>query len=72
MGMAFVGAVVGESLGSATGVGYLILQAEENFDIDTVFAGILVFTESALLLDYVVTVVERRLLIWVPRAGGRA
>jgi len=70
VGMAFVGAVVGEYLGSAAGVGYLILQAEGSFDIDTVFAGILVLTGFALLLDYVVTVVERRLLVWVPRANG--
>src|SRR5207247_976634 len=31
IGMAFVGAVVGEYLGSAKGVGYLILQAEGVF-----------------------------------------
>src|SRR5471032_1852993 len=42
VGLAFVGAVVGEYLGSARGVGYLILQAEGAFDINTVFAGILV------------------------------
>jgi len=73
VGMAFVGAVVGEYLGSAAGVGYLILQAEGSFDIDTVFAGILVLTGFALLLDSVVTVVERRLLVWMPRPdpGGR-
>src|SRR5689334_18515686 len=44
VGMAFVGAVVGEYLGSARGVGYLIQQAEGAFDINTVFAGILVLT----------------------------
>ena len=53
--MAFVGAVVGEYLGSAKGVGYLILQAEGVFDINTVIAGILVLTLFALLLDFVVT-----------------
>jgi NitT/TauT family transport system permease protein len=68
VGMAFVGAVVGEYLGSAAGVGYLILQAEGSFDIDTVFAGILVLTVFALLLDLAVTLVERRLLNWHPRA----
>jgi ABC-type nitrate/sulfonate/bicarbonate transport system permease component len=31
-----------------------------------------VLTGFALLLDYVVTVVERRLLVWVPRADRRA
>jgi len=65
--MAFVGAVVGEYLGSAAGVGYLILQAEGTFDIDSVFAGILVLTAFALLLDVLVSVLERRLLNWHPR-----
>jgi NitT/TauT family transport system permease protein len=69
VGMAFVGAVVGEYLGSARGVGYLILQAEGAFDINTVFAGILVLTAFALALDTVVTVVENRLLVWRPTQG---
>lgn len=66
VGMAFVGAVVGEYLGSAKGVGYLIQQAEGAFDINTVFAGILVLTAFALVLDFAVTRVERRLLVWRP------
>jgi NitT/TauT family transport system permease protein len=69
VGMAFVGAVVGEYLGSARGVGYLIQQAEGAFDINTVFAGILVLTAFALVLDFAVGRVERRLLVWRPTAG---
>jgi NitT/TauT family transport system permease protein len=69
VGMAFVGAVVGEYLGSASGVGYLIHQAEGAFDINTVFAGILVLTAFALVLDFAVTHVERRLLVWRPTQG---
>jgi NitT/TauT family transport system permease protein len=51
VGLAFVGAVVGEYLGSSQGVGYLILQAEGTFDINTVMAGIVVLTAFALVLD---------------------
>jgi len=69
VGMAFVGAVVGEYLGSARGVGYLILQAEGAFDINTVFAGILVLTAFALALDALVTLAEKRLLKWRPAQG---
>jgi NitT/TauT family transport system permease protein len=69
VGLAFVGAVVGEYLGSARGVGYLIHQAEGVFDIDTVFAGIIVLTIFALILDIIVTQVEKRLLVWRPRAA---
>ncbi|MEJ1977494.1 MAG: ABC transporter permease subunit [Acetobacteraceae bacterium] len=58
VGLAFVGAVVGEYLGSARGIGYLILQAEGVFDINSVLAGILLLTVFALLLDEVVSRIE--------------
>ena len=67
VGLAFVGAVVGEYLGSAAGVGYLIHQAEGVFDINTVFAGILLLTAFALVLDWIVGVAEKRLMVWQPK-----
>jgi NitT/TauT family transport system permease protein len=69
VGLAFVGAVVGEYLGSSQGVGYLILQAEGTFDINTVMAGILVLTAFALVLDAAVGRIEKRLMKWQPKAG---
>ena len=66
VGMAFVAAVIGEYLGSAEGVGYLILQAETTFDMNTVMAGILVLMACALILDRIVTEVEKRLMRWQP------
>jgi NitT/TauT family transport system permease protein len=69
VGLAFVGAVVGEYLGSSQGVGYLILQAEGSFDINTVMAGIVVLTLFALALDAAVGKIEKRLMKWQPRTG---
>ncbi len=69
VGLAFVGAVVGEYLGSSQGVGYLILQAEGSFDINTVMAGILVLTAFALVLDEAVGRIEGHLMKWQPRSG---
>ena len=69
VGLAFVGAVVGEYLGSSQGVGYLILQAEGSFDINTVMAGIIVLTAFALVLDALVGRIEKRLMKWQPKAG---
>jgi NitT/TauT family transport system permease protein len=69
VGLAFVGAVVGEYLGSARGVGYLILQAEGTFDVNTVFAGIVVLTAFALVLDGLVGRIETHLMKWQPRQG---
>ena len=70
VGMAFVGAVVGEYLGSARGVGDLILQAEGVFDINTVLAGVVVLTGCALVLDRIVSLAERRLLRWRPGSAA--
>jgi NitT/TauT family transport system permease protein len=69
VGFAVVGAVVGEYLGSAAGLGYLILQAEMTFDIAGVFAGMFVLAAFVLFIDFMVTLVERRLLVWRPVAA---
>ena len=46
-----VGAVVGEYLGSAAGLGYLIQQAEGVFDVAGVFAGMFVLSAFVILID---------------------
>lgn len=69
VGFAVVGAVVGEYLGSAAGLGYLIQQAEGVFDVAGVFAGMFVLAAFVILIDAVVTAVERRLLMWRPVAA---
>ena len=66
VGFAVVGAVVGEYLGSSAGLGYLIQQAEGVLDTTGVFAGMVVLTTFVLIVDYAVTLVERRLLVWRP------
>jgi NitT/TauT family transport system permease protein len=68
VGFAVVGAVVGEYLGSAAGLGYLIQQAEGVFDVAGVFAGMLVLAAFVLVIDGLVTLAERRLLVWRPAA----
>jgi len=69
VGFAVVGAVVGEYLGSAAGLGYLIQQAEGIFDVAGVFAGMFVLSAFVILIDIGVTLVERRLLVWRPDAA---
>jgi len=69
VGFAVVGAVVGEYLGSAAGLGYIIQQAEGVFDVAGVFAGMLVLAVFVIGIDFVVTLVERRLLVWRPVAA---
>jgi len=70
VGFAVVGAVVGEYLGASAGLGYLIQQAEGVFDVAGVFAGMIVLSVFVILIDIVVTIVERRLLVWRPEHQG--
>jgi NitT/TauT family transport system permease protein len=66
VGMALVGAVVGEYLGAARGLGYIIAQAEGVFDTTGVFSGLVVLSVFVLLIDILVSIIERRLLKWQP------
>lgn len=68
VGFAVVGAVVGEYLGAAAGLGYLIQQADGVFDAAGVFAGMFVLAAFVIAIDMIVTAVERRLLVWRPVA----
>ena len=71
VGFALVGAVVGEYLGSAAGLGYRIHQAEGVFDTVGVFSGMLILTLFVIAVDAVVSLIEARFLVWRPNAGGR-
>ena len=53
---------------SAAGLGYLIQQAEGVFDVAGVFAGMFVLAAFVIVIDTIVTLVERRLLVWRPAA----
>jgi NitT/TauT family transport system permease protein len=60
---------VGEYLGSAAGLGYLISQAEGTFDTTGVFAGMVILAVFVLVIDWLVTLAEKRLLVWRPPAA---
>ncbi len=66
VGMAVLGAVVSEYLGSSAGLGHRIAQAEGVMDAVGVFAGIVVLSVFVVALDAVVDRLERHLLVWRP------
>lgn len=66
VGFALVGAVIGEYLGSARGIGYVIQNAEGLFDSTGVFAGMVVLAITVIVMDYALTRLENRLLVWKP------
>jgi NitT/TauT family transport system permease protein len=67
-GFAIVGALVGEVLGAQHGVGLVIRTAQGSLDPDGVFAGMLVIAVITLVAEYLITLLERRLLSWRPPA----
>jgi NitT/TauT family transport system permease protein len=64
VGFAMIAVVVGEYLGAARGVGYLISQAEGTFDTTGVFAGMAVLSAVVLIVGWGVGRLERWLLRW--------
>ncbi|UDQ87395.1 ABC transporter permease [Xanthobacter autotrophicus] len=72
VGFALVGAVVGEYLGSAAGLGYRIHQAEGVFDVTGVFSGMLVLSIFVIIIDTLVSAIENRLLVWRPAPATQA
>ena len=65
-GFAIVGAVVGELLGSRNGIGQLIAVAQGSFDPAGVFGGMIVLLVVAMLADYIMTAIEKKLVKWRP------
>jgi NitT/TauT family transport system permease protein len=63
---ALVGAVVGEFVGAIQGIGLLIQTAGATFNANGVFAAMVILAVVALLSEFLITLLERRLLRWRP------
>jgi NitT/TauT family transport system permease protein len=69
-GFAIIGAVVGEYSGADKGLGLLINHAQGTFDSAGIYAGMIIITVIALLAEWLLTILERRLLRWRPPTVG--
>jgi NitT/TauT family transport system permease protein len=67
---AVVGAVVGEFVGSRSGLGYYMLVATGSFDTPLVFASVVVLTGLGIVLFYLVGAAELFLGPWTRGVGG--
>lgn len=56
--------VAAEMIGAHSGLGFLTLNSQETFQIPTMYAGILLLAVLGLLLNYLLALLERRLLRW--------
>jgi NitT/TauT family transport system permease protein len=71
-GFALIGAIVGEFTGADKGLGILIAHSQGNFDAAGIYAGMLVVTVLALVAEWLITKLEKRLTVWRPPSGSQA
>lgn len=64
VGRGLIGVVVGELFGARAGLGFLIVQAAEVFDMPLLFAGIIVLAAAGILLTAAFRALERYLVPW--------
>ncbi|WP_409369768.1 ABC transporter permease [Lysinibacillus sp. 38-6] len=64
LGIAWLGLVVAEMMGSTSGIGFLINDARAMAMIPTVFVGIIIFAALGKISDSVVLWIERKCLRW--------
>lgn len=64
IGLALVGAIVGEFVSSQRGLGYVILSAQGMFDTARVFAAILVLAAMGMALFWLIARLERLAIPW--------
>ena len=69
-GFALIGAVVGEFTGADKGLGLLINHSQGTFDSAGIYAGMIVITVIALLAEWGLSALEKRLLKWRPPAAS--
>jgi sulfonate transport system permease protein len=71
LGVAWLGLVVVEIMGSTSGIGYLMSDARQFSKTPVVFVGIIIFALVGKLTDSLVRLLERRLLHWRDSYQGR-
>ncbi|MGH8961553.1 MAG: ABC transporter permease [Jatrophihabitantaceae bacterium] len=71
-GFAIIGALVAEVLGAQHGIGLIIVQAQGQFDMDTVFACMLIMAVVTLVAEYFLAQLEKRVLAWRPPSRSEA
>ena len=68
--LAFVGAVVSETVGANKGLGKLMLDAQASFQVPIVFAGLLVLAVLGIVLYAITALIEARFTGWAFRGGA--
>jgi NitT/TauT family transport system permease protein len=70
--LAFVGAVISETVASNRGIGNLMMIASSNFDVPLVFAGLLILAVLGVVLYAFFSIIEARITGWATRGADLA
>jgi NitT/TauT family transport system permease protein len=70
IGRAVLGVVVAEFFGSEAGLGVMMVQAAGRYQVDVVFAGLIIFAALSLVMTGLVQLLEHRLSRWRPAPQG--
>ena len=67
--LAFVGTVISESVASNNGIGNLMLQAQAQFQVPLIFAGLVALAVLGIVMYWLMAVLENRMTGWAQRSG---
>jgi ABC-type nitrate/sulfonate/bicarbonate transport system permease component len=67
IGRAILGVVVAEFFGAQDGLGVVMVRAASSFNVDVVFAGLIVFAALSLVMTGLVKIIEDRMSRWRPQ-----
>jgi ABC-type nitrate/sulfonate/bicarbonate transport system permease component len=70
IGRAILGVVVAEFFGAQDGLGVLMVRAASSFNVDIVFAGLIIFAALSLIMTGLVKLVEERMNRWRPQRAA--
>jgi NitT/TauT family transport system permease protein len=68
--LAVIGAVIGEFVGSDSGLGWVIIQSGANVDTSLAFAAMALLAALSVLLFYGLVALERLLVPWARNISG--
>ncbi|MFM2423441.1 MAG: hypothetical protein RL291_1971 [Pseudomonadota bacterium] len=69
--LAFVGAVIAETLGASQGIGKRMVDASAAFQVPLVFAGLLILAFMGIILYMITALIEQRFTGWAFRGQNR-
>lgn len=67
--LAFVGTVISESVASNYGIGNLMLQAQAQFQVPLIFAGLVALAIEGIVMYWLMALLENRMTRWAQRSG---